>query len=480
MKLNFRQGLIKSRLLNNAPDFLQQNQNSLFVNINITSVPLIVTTSYGTTNYLIQEATSIANAWGPFQWNSYWGAQPSNVTYYLYWDINLATASISRGFTPYNPITSLSEPTLPAVDQHWYDLNTNITKVWNGSSWTSVCRVFAGSWNPGTTIIVHNSLGSQVGISFTSDSVSAGYILLGNDLKGINVNGAFLTSETDVILNQGSYTSPVRLEALSTSVVAGEPIGAYSCVTITSLDQIGLALGGDSGKLAIGIVDTDIPLGGVGKFIYSGMVYNQNWTWDIALGKTLYVGNSGEITQTVPPTGSQLQQIGTVISSTSIFLMPGVSGIVGPIGPQGNTGPIGLTGPQGIQGIVGPTGPNPDMTRLYPYDLSFYCQSLLNYPNATIGSIIILREVDIATNAPGSLARSMTPALTDCVITIKVNNVIVGNVTFVAGSTVGTIIMTQQTLLTSDIISIVSPSVLDLTLGDIMIHLTGYSRSLPL
>jgi hypothetical protein len=120
------------------------------------------------------------------------------------------------------------------------------------------------------------------------------------------------------------------------------------------------------------------------------------------------------------------------------------------------------------------------MTRLYPYDLSFFCQSLLNYPNATVGSIIILREVDIATNAPGSLAKSLTPSQANCIITIKVNNTSVGTVLFLSGSSVGHITMTAQTLLTGDIVSIVSPSVLDNTLGDIMIHLTGYSRSLPL
>lgn len=458
MLLNFRQGVVKARLLGGIPDFLQQNQNNPAININITSIPLVVSATFGASNYLIQESVSVTNAWGSFVWNSNWGSLPSGpITYYLYWNIDVGTAKITRGYTPWAPITSSVTPTNPGVDEHWYDLTTNIMKVWNGSMWMSMARVFAGSWSVGTHLIVPSPLGTQVGITSSQQNILAGFILLGNDLMGIKLsNGTFLTSESDIIINQGNYTSPVQLEALSTQAVASEPIPAYSCITVVGQNQIGLAIANNVSKLAIGIVTDNLATGDTGKFIYSGMVFNQNWNWNLINGKSLYVGFSGEITQVAPPGGSVAQQIGSVISATSIFLMPGVSGIVGPMGPQA------------------------DMSRLFPYDLSFFYPGVLNYASAVIGSIIVLREIDILIGAPTSLAKSMVPAHAPCTINIAVNHIVVGSVFFNTGSTVGIITMPATVLVAGDIVSIISPSTLDSTLADVMLTLTGYSRSIPL
>lgn len=367
MKLNFRQGIVRALQTNGNVDFLTYNPSQGTLSITILSVDVIVTASFRESNYLIQETTSQINAWGPFTWNSNWGEQPSVPNYYLYWDINLGTGQITRSYTPWPFIVATVAPTSPKIDQHWYDLNSFEIKFWNGATWVSTARVFAGSFAPASQVIVHYPMGTQVGLSDSTYDVNAGYILLGNDTKGIKTNdGNFLTTDTDMIVNQGNYSSPVNLEALNVEVLATEPIPAFSCVTIVSPGQVGLANGTVITSQAVGIVDKDLNSGDPASIISFGAVYNEQWNWNINEGKELYVGESGELTQHFSQVvGSISQHVATIISQTTILLSIdlytqvgiGSNGAIpGPIGPRGFTGATGPTGALGHTGVTGPRG----------------------------------------------------------------------------------------------------------------------------
>jgi hypothetical protein len=393
MKLNFRQGIVRmpAAALEGSGTQFQYT----YVNLsNISpSSPLIATSTYGNSNYLIQEINPINGAWGPLYWdpNNPSTPVPPGSLFWLYWDINLASGAITRGYSRFAPITSLIEPISPALDQHWYDLNTFITKVWNGNSWSNKSRVFAGSFN-GNLTVVNEPIGTQVGLGpNVSYDVDAGYILFGIDQRGIVLSpGNFLTTQSSVLINQGpgSFTSPVQLEALNTYAISTEPIPAFYAVTVSSNGQMSLANGTDRSFLAVGIVDGNVGIGESGRIISSGAVYNDQWNWDVSLGKTLYVGDGlvaqlGELTQTTPNSNVICQEIGIILSSTSILISidpyalvgndihgggSGGSGVTGPTGPSGSTGltgptgpsitgPTGTAGPVGAAGVTGPIGP---------------------------------------------------------------------------------------------------------------------------
>lgn len=321
MKLNFRQGIVRARTTaQGTPDFLSLNQGS-GIQINITNPTLLITLAHKDTNFLIEEVATAINGWGPFSWSSAWGSQPGTPIYHLYWDVNLATGEVTRGYTHSAPVVSSTNPLalLKVVGTHWFDLSANVMKVSDGTFWVPVCRVFAGTYSPNVQSISHYQFGSQVGITSDIDEHVAGFIVLGNDQKAIRTaDGELMTSETDVIIKQGGYSSPVSLEALSTDVISSEPIPAFHCVTVTSLGKIGLASSDDNELRAVGIVDEDVPMGSATKIITNGILFNEQWNWDLSEGKELYCGSTGELVQKSGSTTGQ--RIAFIITAQSIMV----------------------------------------------------------------------------------------------------------------------------------------------------------------
>lgn len=329
MKLKFRQGIIRCRIdnLTHQPDFLQYNSQSQCVNINIfNQVDLAVAFAHGTSDYLLEERLFRNNAWGTFQWQPHWGPEPGSYIYYLYWNVHLATGEVTRFYTPKVPSYGPTAPAYPQYDEHWFDTTTGYMNNWNGSDWVSVIRVFAGTYNPVTHAVTHFPLGSHVGITYPytlTAEVNAGYILYGMDQKGIrNAGGGFLTSESPVMMNMGAYTSPIKLESASTLSIAAEPIPEYWLIRSSGDNQVSLASNDFPHRAAIGLAETSAITGQEIKFISSGIVYYDGWSWDISNPDNLdlYCGQNGELTQGIPPDGDIVQRIGTILSKTSISL----------------------------------------------------------------------------------------------------------------------------------------------------------------
>jgi hypothetical protein len=352
MQLNFRQGIISSPLNGGLPSFLSYNVSNN--TINISGFPTTISPAHHGKDFLIDERAEANNAWGPLSWNSNWGSQPVSTVYYLYWDINLATAKITRDYTPWAPVYATAAPVAPAIDQHWFDITNVVMNVWNGASWVPTIRVFAGYFNVSGASIVQYPLASQAGLSSV---VSAGYIIYDIAFNGIKgADGEFLTTTTPIMTNHGSFTSPLRLELISPVAIAAEIIPAYSCVTSLKNGSIGLA-SVLSGLRPIGIVDKNLNAGDAADVIVNGLVTNTAWNWNPAISQELYCNIDGLITQTPSVAfGAENVRVGIALSATTAFINVD---FYGSMGAQGVPGTQGLTGPAGPTGPSGPTGPAP-------------------------------------------------------------------------------------------------------------------------
>lgn len=375
MKLNFRQGIVRAPQVSNQPSFL--GYNSGMNSISLTNTELVrVTAAHTTANYLIEERNQVAVAWGPLVWNPAWGTDPLAYTFYLYWDVNPATGAVTRGFSPSEPTYGDTRPVTPSADLHWFDTVNKQMWVYAGVDadlndvWVKKIRVFAGSWVGGTNNITEYPFGTQVELEVDSDH---GYILYSMDMNAVRgADGTFVTTATDITTNHGSFASPIRLELAASTMLALEPIPAFSCVANLGDDTAVLASGTDIAKRPIGVVLVDSDVGDPVDVVTNGIVYNDGWTWDVLAGKDVYCGPTGELVQGDPLQTTGEIRVGTILSPTSILVDVDLYGVavdnnVGPTGPQGVSGysgtPSNVTGPagtSGYSGAVGPTGPQGD------------------------------------------------------------------------------------------------------------------------
>ena len=364
MKLNFRQGLHTAPLMAGTPKFLTYVSASNLVMVSPGVQLVRATAAFKDFNYLVEDRAAVSITWGPLVWKSGWGQQPTNLTYYLYWDLDRSTGKVLKGYTPRVPVFGQVEPASPPIDQHWFDLNTSQMKVWDGSQWKVVIRVFAGEVNPNLALITEVGVGSQVGITSLSDQqddwFDHGYVLYGADTLAVRygADAAFVTTSDPLVTHHGSFASPLRLDIVTSPLLAGEPIPAFHCV---HNDGSGHALLGTSGidaKRVIGVTQTSSNPGDPVDPVTHGFIFNEQWNWDAQLGRDLFCDVDGALTQTV---SNDNTRIATVISPKIILVsLLRLSDTAGATGPAGASivGPTGVTGPTGVPGlsIVGPTG----------------------------------------------------------------------------------------------------------------------------
>ena len=361
MKLNFRQGIVKAPVNPVLPDFLAYNGGTN--SISLTNTTLVrATIAQADANYLIEERNQVSSAWGPLVWNSAWGTDPGTYTFYLYWDVNLASGHVTRGFTPLESTYSTVEPADPATDQHWFDTDAVEMKVWNGTAWVKKARVFAGTWAGGNNI-TEEDFGTQVGLDFGGDMSTwpdHGYILYSMDLNGVRgADGTFVTTATSVSTNHGNFSSPIRLELMSSTMLAAEIIPALSCVANVGDDTAILASDTDVDKRPIGLTTVDALIGEAVDVVTNGIVYSDQWDWNIALGKDVYCGPTGELVQgpSADVLGAKIR-VGTILSPTSILVDVDLYGTIasGPTGLSGYSGTNGASGYSGTNGASGYSG----------------------------------------------------------------------------------------------------------------------------
>lgn len=306
MRLTFRQGIARYQTdVYATASFLQKNGE--FVDLIVSPDPTIIVFAHKSATYIIEESKTVLRAWGPFT-----GAS----TRYLYWDINLLDASLTRGYTAFAPIYSTVEPTNPGPDQHWFDKTNHVMKVWTNGRWLDKIRVFAAVYSS-QAIIQPYPLGSQAGETGEFEGGNLVRDQFGKPLR--QSDGTFVTSATNLsIINSSSNT--VSLDAEVVTGMAKENIPKFSFVQLDANRQLKLARSDNWRSRIIGLVIEDLYVSEVGNVKTYGLVENEQWNWPlVAAGRPVFSGLTGEITL-VPPEHGVSQIAGYVFDRTSIFV----------------------------------------------------------------------------------------------------------------------------------------------------------------
>jgi hypothetical protein len=345
MRVAYTQGILIGQESAGNKTFLQKNGSS--VNLNVSPDPTRFVVCHGDKNYLIEEVSSVTNAWGPFV---------DSQIHYLFWDINMANGALTRGATKLLPVYQSVAPNAPAVDQHWFDTTNRIFKVWNGATWVTYVRCFAGSVDTGVNPVYY-AYTSLAGFNTETD---AGFILYGTNGNAVrDTDGRFLTTDDSIKVKFTGVSHPLNLETTTEYALADANIPAFSLVRPTTDHHFNLA----SQSLAhqpVGMTLSAIGTGASAKLAIAGMVYNDAWNFQTSdFGKTIYLGEAGAFTTTRPSSGNPVI-VGNIVWTRVIMLAikPDSNVIAsGPTGPKGSTGPTGLgvTGPTGSS-LTGPTG----------------------------------------------------------------------------------------------------------------------------
>lgn len=333
MQVSFRQGIINYPISGLIQQFLQIAGN--YVNLNAANGPTSIAFAHKNTDYLLVESVTVSNAWGPFT-----VAQ----NYWLYWDINLRTGLRTFGFTTIAPVYQLTEPSLPAVNQHWFDLNTFTMKVWDGTFWREVVRVFAARYDTATFISMGAGLpnlpfaGTQVALNVP---ITLGSIIYDdNNLPLQRTNGELLTTTNHIFVN-GAHTNVLTLEQSIMTVTAAQSISAYSVVKLSNFGQVSPAVYEDTSETILAIVNEGATTNSATNAIMQGIVVNPGWSWSTP-GAPLWVSTNGILVDIDPNISDSVTHplkkvpIARVLTPTSIFFQQG-------LGSKGDQGPPGTT-----------------------------------------------------------------------------------------------------------------------------------------
>jgi hypothetical protein len=317
MNINFRQGLIGFQQDTGNPVYLQPSVTPGFVSHVVSPTPTIAAFAHAGSDYLVKFETTVANAW----------QITAPVTTYLYWDIDQLTAQVTRGITIPIPINSLTTPALPVDDQHWFDLNVNLMKVWSTArnKWVEKIRLFAGHVIGGNTnAIVMFPAGSQINLNTPSNP---GYILLDSmlqPLKKSSLNGEFLTDDDQARVLTTVGTAGVLVQPVNRviPVRAGEAIPKMSMVYFSAADTVRLA-SSDPGLIPsrppIGILVDALASGEVGTLVTGGEVTYDQWDWSASPGAALYSDSFGQLSL-VRPAGLMAFRVGFVKNARTVLV----------------------------------------------------------------------------------------------------------------------------------------------------------------
>lgn len=318
MRLNFRQGIVKYQTdENGTPQYLDFSVSRGTVGIVVAESPVLVSFAHRDANYLMEETIRIADAWGPLP----------NETCWLFWDISLQNAQVTRGYTLIKPSDEIVVPSTPLENQHWFDHAETVMKVWDGVKWGEKIRVFAGVYHNGR--VDPMQIGSQVGIEHVND---AGYLLLDPFQMPLRYKPAgeppswysrFLTTESWItVANRGSMLS--KIDSGNFPVIANEPIPKFSLVQMKPGRKVELARHTDHTTRVNGIIVEDMYRSDISDLFCHGFIANDDWNWaDEYINKPLYCGAHGELSLNYPRSGVY-QQVGYIYDRNAIFidLMP--------------------------------------------------------------------------------------------------------------------------------------------------------------
>lgn len=312
-KFDFRHGIARYQEDGvGNPNFLIRSGN--YVNLLVQPDPTVFLVAHFDENYIYTENVSVSQAWGPYA--------PGSPTVWMYWNIDFITGVISRHQTTVDPVSQGTAPINPALDQHWFDTSVFMQKVWNGSTWTEVLRVFSGQLVNGTVLIQY-PLGSQVGLN--NMVTYAGFPIVDPEQKPVQKfrrdrRGQFITTETP-LASQFSRNANFRVEAAINQAEALEPVPVHFCIAYADYSEVVLARNTVPSRPAIGIAAEDMDTGEVRSFITKGFVTNDvDWDWSAyPAGTPIYCGATGELV-TDPPQAGSIQRMGIIATPNTVYI----------------------------------------------------------------------------------------------------------------------------------------------------------------
>lgn len=306
MQLTFRQGIARYQTdVYATPTFLQvQGQ---YVALNVSPDPTVIIFAQKQATYVIDEIRSVPKAWGPFT---------TGETVYLYWDISMLDASLTRGYTKLPQIVTAVAPMNPAVDQHWFDTTTKIMKVWNGAKWLEKIRVFAATYTR-QSVLTPFPLGTQADQRGTFD---AGNLILDTYNKPLRQSdGTFLTTAVEVTVINSS-ANKVKFESEIIYGMANEAIPRMSWVTSMAGGKLAVARSNKWQTRIMGLALEDLYESEVGNIEPCGLVMNEQWNFTASeINRPVFCNEFGEVTL-VPPNVGVSQICGYVYSSNAIIV----------------------------------------------------------------------------------------------------------------------------------------------------------------
>lgn len=304
MKINFRQGIIKTQT---NLSFLRLNDNGN-VDFNATYAPTYLSFSDGSSEYLYVESDNITDAW-----------VLTNIPCWLYWELSKEDASRSFSTTPYNPFLYNNIPTEPNIGQLYFDKNIFKWKQWDGQYWQEKIIVIAGYVN-NSKIINQSALGSQINYL---QSYQTDYIIYDDTASPIkNYIGdsyEFLTKYTIINFKNNKIVNYSYDRIIDANGIADQPLTKHYCVSWKNYNTLQLS-SNDLTVPSFAIVERTVNTGEIVSVSFSGYVTNRtDWNWSLPPHTLLYVGNDGEITPTFDSTKS-VQIIGYVVNQNTIYL----------------------------------------------------------------------------------------------------------------------------------------------------------------
>jgi hypothetical protein len=320
MKFPFRQGIIRYQndIAGHAAHLQLGSPNKRYIDFIANEEPTVISFAYGDAEYIVEENLTKPKAWGPFP-------EGTGETYYLYWEIDMVSGEIRRGYTTFPPVTSAVQPTYKRAGQHWFDLSTKMMKVFDAKldRYMPKLRVFAAVLNNKLTPFTP---GTQVGLNV---EVEGGFILFDEDMKPIRTStGKFVTSAHAMIADVNSFNQPnsltagFRVEDNVILVTASSTIPKLHCVSIVGRKKVELASYRRTDRLVSGIVAQTFYAGEKGVMLTKGVLYDPNWNFPAShINKSLFCGLNGEVVMTPPPTGMS-QVIGVLLDSDTVFFNP--------------------------------------------------------------------------------------------------------------------------------------------------------------
>lgn len=325
MIIDFQQGIITYPASGSIQRFLGYSGG--YVTLRATDGQTDLSFAHGSENYLHTESTDVPQAWGPIE--------PSTDAW-LYFDLDLLTATRTFGITYVQPGYGDAAPSAPVADQHWFDTSSRKMMVYRGGKWINKVRLFACKINNG----IFSPLGSNTAMPYagTQVGITAAGIITGRiivDDTGAPIrrqNGLLFTTEDEFFVN-GSPINTIRLESNVLNGTAKENIARYQVVKFTEFGKVNLATYDDEQTTAIAMSMEDINQGQPGTLCMQGVITNSQWSW-ASVGAALWVHGSipGLLVEYDPhvvdaamyPVGKP--PVARVLTPTSIFFDQGLGG----------------------------------------------------------------------------------------------------------------------------------------------------------